>query len=539
MAPKKSIKTAGDSGKGRFILMIGDEGGILIQIQKRKVVRRLFAQSPDPGHVRGFEEALNSMPKAPITLLVDMMDQSYIRQTLPPVSSLSVGKIVKRRLDKDFSPDDIKGYIILNREKTGRKDWNYLMVSLANSALLQKWIGFVVERPNPFKGIGLVPLEAQSFIAAAEKAMLKSKDDKPLEWQILVNHHKVGGFRQIVLRKGRLIFTRMAQPIGESLPDVIAGNIEQEMTNTLEYLKRLGLSDPSILSVIVVASEDIKQAIDPKNIKAGQYHFFTPHEIAVLLSIGDAAQPEDHFADVVIASFIAKQRKLILSLTTKYTKKLQAFTTYILGLRAVGMVALLCILGWMAMSGYDVYSAKQQTQQLEAQHKSLLLSLAALKAKSSSLPKQINIYTDVVGMSRLFDKRIYDPLDFVKNFSTTLQDTALANSFAWKLSDALSVTKDSDKRQIQAEVDLRLLLPHEPHDKFINSTLALVDRIKNTFSNFDTTHSELPGLLSDSKELKTVIGDNGAASESTGTNLVDTIKIDIKGPKDQEGKNGK
>jgi hypothetical protein len=124
----------------------------------------------------------------------------------------------------------------------------------------------------------------------------------------------------------------------------------------------------------------------------------------------------------------------------------------------------------------------------------------------------------------------------VKNFSPTLQDAALATSFHWTLSEPIQITAESDKRQIQAEMDLHLMLPHDPHDQFINSTLALINRIKKAFPNFDVTNSELPGLLSDTKELKTVIDDNNIAPVATGINQNDTIKLDIRGPGVKNGK---
>ena len=70
---------------------------------------------------------------APIVLVIDNMDQSYIQQSLPPVSSFSVQKLIKRRLERDFGKNDIKGAISLGRDTGGRKDWNFLMVALERS----------------------------------------------------------------------------------------------------------------------------------------------------------------------------------------------------------------------------------------------------------------------------------------------------------------------------------------------------------------------------------------------------------------------
>lgn len=534
----KAISSKGAS----FVLTIGDEGAILVQMQKKKVIRRLFAQSPDPDHTRSIDDAFRSAPSAPVTVLIDTMDQSYVRQTLPPVSSLSVGKIVRRRLDKDFSPDDIKGYLVLGREKTGRKDWNYLMASLANTPQLQNWLAFVVERSNPFRGIGLVPLEAQGFMLATEKALLKKegKDAKSLEWQILVNHHKVGGFRQVVLRRDRIIFTRMAQPIGDSSPIVTAGNIEQELTNTLEYLKRMGLQDTTTLSVVVIASEEIKQSLDRKNIKAGQYHCFTPFEAADLLGLSDAAQPEDQFGDVVLSAFVMRQRRMLLTLQTSYTQRLKTFSTNIFRLWLGGGIAVAGLLGWAGMSGYDIISGKSALDDLETQRASLQQALIGVKDTLKKLPRDLPVYSDTVTMVKLFDKRIYDPVSFVQTLSDTLNGDALVTSYDWSVGELNLMTHDADKRMINTEIGLRFTVPREPRDQFALRAMGVLDRIHKAYPEFDVTHTELPGILSENRDLKAMIEDSSvvpppqqqrpatALAERAGE--TDSVKVTIKGP---------
>ena len=117
MKKLRGAKKQKTSSKQSFILMVGDEGGILIHLQGRQVIKRIFAATPERDQLRLMNDQLMSAPKASLLVLVDMMDQSYVRQTLPPVSSFNVGKIIRRRLSKDFSSDDIKGYIVFGREK--------------------------------------------------------------------------------------------------------------------------------------------------------------------------------------------------------------------------------------------------------------------------------------------------------------------------------------------------------------------------------------------------------------------------------------
>jgi hypothetical protein len=121
---EKGGKPAGKNGKKRFILLIGDEGAILIFMQGAKVLRRLFAPSASPSHSEAICEIMKANPSVPITLLMDVIDQQYVPHTFPPVSALSVGGLVKRRLDRDFQPEDLKGRCKLAATKPAVRNGN-------------------------------------------------------------------------------------------------------------------------------------------------------------------------------------------------------------------------------------------------------------------------------------------------------------------------------------------------------------------------------------------------------------------------------
>ena len=536
MKPKKSTKKT--SGASRFVLMAGDEGAILIKIQNGGVVQRVFSAAPDDAGLKNFETALSSSPKSPITILFDLVDQSYVRQTLPPVSSMNVGKIINRRLVKDFAPDDIKGYLILGRENTGRKDWNYLMVSLANSPILQKWISFVAERPNPFKGIGLIPLESQEFIKALDEAFIKNspKNTKPLDWHILISHNKVGGFRQIVTRGGKLIFTRMAQSVGESSPDVIAGNIEQELINTLEYLKRLGLQDPSLICTTIICSEEIKQCIATGNIKTGEQHILTPFETTKLLSLKDTAKPEDQFGDVVLSAFIAKRKKLILTLNTPYTSKIISLYSKIKYIKIFRIMLVLSILAWIGVILYGIINEQSEVEVIDAKHNKLTQNLEELKKESANPPKNIEYYIDIMTIVRMLNKKQYDTGLLIERISKALENSALVSNIEIVLLEPMKVTLNEDKRQLKITMDLNLTIPKEPREEFINGTKKLIERVKKEFPEYNVTFSDILGVTSEATDLKSIIGSDGDIKYDSvdSKSEIKPLQLVMTGPKDDK-----
>src|SRR5262245_7454509 len=112
-------------GKGRlrkrslFVLSIGDDGVILIQLKKGEITERLFAADED--QTQAIKDALKDDPGTPVLIILDTLDQTYVQQTLPPVAALSVGKLMRKRLEREFPDTELKGVIGLGREKGGRK----------------------------------------------------------------------------------------------------------------------------------------------------------------------------------------------------------------------------------------------------------------------------------------------------------------------------------------------------------------------------------------------------------------------------------
>src|SRR5262249_30241251 len=139
----------------KYVLFLGDEGAILIYLKGNAVQSRQFIPDASEHNLREFKQTLAKNVHAPLVMVIDSMDQSYVQQTLPPVSSLSVNKLIKRRLERDFASSDIKGALLLGREKTGRKDWNFLMVAVEKSPQLTLWLDFIEDLPHRFLGIHL------------------------------------------------------------------------------------------------------------------------------------------------------------------------------------------------------------------------------------------------------------------------------------------------------------------------------------------------------------------------------------------------
>ena len=496
----------------KFVLIIGDEGGILSYIVGGKVERRLFAASANYSDSRAMLEALESDTKAPIYLLVDVMDQSYVQQSLPPVSALSISKLIKRKMDRDFAPDDLKGALQIGREKEGRRDWKYLFVTLSQSPQLQAWVDMILDLPNQFKGIYLLPVESENFMHLLRDAISgkKHKKGKPEEgesrWQLLVAHNKVGGFRQVVLRDGKLIFARLAQPIGDSQAEVIAGSIEQEISVTVEYLKRLGYNDEQGLEFYIITSEAIKRSIDANNLPATQVYLMTPFETAGRLGYDGVTEPSDQYADIILSAGFARAKKHLLRLDTKSSLKLNQMYSAIKGVKIGACLLALGALGMLGFYGVQIPGTMSEREDAEMQARNAQTQLQQVIEQEQALPKDLERITDVVALYNLVNNLGISPLDSLYKLKTLRETTDFqfrVTSLRWDNKDNLldMTPKPGDTtpgkgrlETVNLDVKFEMLETKIGTKAFLQRQKLFEEALRKVFPDYTVTlKSKLPG----------------------------------------------
>lgn len=504
-APKraKAARSGGDGkksgGRAQFVLLIGDEGAILVFMQGATVVRRLFAVSPQPDHTGAMIELLQSHPKASITILADVIDQQYVRHSFPPVSALSVSNLVKRRIERDFQSEDITGSIRLGRDKTGRKEWQYLLIALANTPMLQQWLDLIVEQPNEFKGIYLTPVEGQQYIARLHNMMTS---EKPLPWQLLVSHHKVSGFRQIVLRNGKLVFTRATQAIDDAMPAVIAGNIEQEIMNTLEYLRRLGFAENNALEMFVVASGDVKEALDIRRFQSGQGWVLTPLDIADALGLEQAALSADRFGDVVMAAAFARAKKRELKLMTAYGAKLAQLYAARIGIKLLGALAALALLGMGAMNLLAGVEARSGAKSSEAERQPLQAQLESVRKSIGGLNQDVAMKSAIMLTYDSYLKDGHLPDTFLAKFAPLLKPEVRVRKFSWgPPGSAISASgaaapaagnPAATGAPVEVQAEMEFIGPFADVEALSKYVEGFLSQMRLAMTDYDIVHSAFP-----------------------------------------------
>lgn len=386
----------------KFVLTIGDEGAILAHYEKGKLENRIFVDSPYSQETNLIKKLFRAYPSTPIYMLADVVEQNYIQQTLPPVSSMAVKKQVKRRMAKELQKNDFNNYLPLGRQKTGRKDWDFLFISLANSDPFAKWFEFVMEQDNEFMGVYLLPVESQKFLSELSKSSINNSKK---EWELFVLHNKVGGFRIVALKNGKIIFTRLAQQlIGNNIPDVIVGNLEQEISNTIEYLKRLGFKSEGDSKITIISGTEILQRIDKKALGFGVAETYSPYQAAEKLGLQNSLDESDKFADIVATTFFAASPKPVLKFSSPLTTTLDNLKSYIKLVYVAGLIIFLGIIGLLVADYLAYEKMLTEKERTEITLKKGEQNISEVKQKYAELPEDANKMIDILLLNKNFSR---------------------------------------------------------------------------------------------------------------------------------------
>lgn len=483
----------------KFVISIGDEGAVLVYMVAGRVEGRFFFNGPDALEI---ERVFLTDPEAPVYVLTDVTDQSYMQHSLPPVSAFNVQKLVKRRLDKDFDKNDVKGALLIERSKTGRKDWHYIFVSVRNDPPFSLWIETLNKLPNRLAGIYLLPVEAEAFIRDVKKAVMAENVAKPAQWQMLVTHNKVGGLRQIILKNGRIAFTRMAQPVGGTSPGVIAGNIEQETLNTMEFLRRLSYEESAGLDIIIITSAEVKKQLEASRFHATNVFVLTPHEVAGQLGLDKATEPKDKFADVVMLAYFGRQKKPILKLTTPLLTKVEQFAYGRIALKGFTYLAIPLSVLLTLSSIATVYSLQDDIKRAEDELNRAKANMKSVQDRHDGMSEKKTQASDLLGLYDMLNDNIIQPFELFSTIARSKGLTPLVRDLRFVASETLE--KDSKKTVNTVALSMNMDYPNltSNSDLYLREVNEFAARMEKDLAPLHVDFNGLPGQKEYALEVK-------------------------------------
>ncbi len=165
--------------------------------------------------------------------MLNHADQNYSLQFITRATKISAYLSAKTKMEHFSRNNDISSVFLVDKPNKFNQNWCYLLVSSKAKHLVEYWLNMFIEIGSNFKGILMFPIETSNI---TKKILHKD----PNNWKIIVAATKTGGYRQVVLKENKMIFTRLVPFTNDNLPGIIAGGIYQEVQDTIRSLTKFG-----------------------------------------------------------------------------------------------------------------------------------------------------------------------------------------------------------------------------------------------------------------------------------------------------------
>jgi hypothetical protein len=475
--------------KHKLVFSIGDDGCIITCFLDNTLVKRVFAVNPLSSE---FESVIMAYPNAEIYVVIDTIDQTFNISLLPPVGARYRNKIINRKIQNDFDKNDFNYYLKIGREANQRKDWKYLFLSVRNAPPVSDWLDVIIELPNKFVGAYLFPLESVNFINDLRSIAKKETPNlAPASWEVLVSHNRVGGIRQVVLKDGAFIFTRISQ-VTSATQDLesVSAAISQEAINTLEYIRRIGYNDDQKLNIYFVCTADAAKNLDELSSDSMSVFAYNPHKISTELNLKDVAQPNDKYCDVVFAADFITNKKHVLKIVTPklaLVNKMEMLISAVKGASALIVALLILASGYYLYQSYLSYNNKGNLAQ-EVSDLTAKLSTTSDFSKDYSIDPLL-----VIEMIKIKN-------DSYKNDKSFLELMKKISDKNFKAAKATKITYVKNDTGTLVGIDYTFYAKSYTNsgDLLVDSD-AFAEAIKGISKDYKI---DVKGLLSESKEFK-------------------------------------
>lgn len=498
--------------KHTITVIISGESAIFCLMNGTEIKYRVFCANLDHAPRTELPDMLHKFPLAPVYVLVDTPEQNYTRQSMPGVSAMGISKLVNKRLTRDYPEEDLKGAIACGREKTGRRDWQYLFVHAPMTDDLRDWLGFLAKKSNPFMGIFLLPLESAHMIRTLRKAEEKDKKkrgdkavkgkkggkskEETAEWTFLSLTQKSGGIRQIVFRNDQVFFTRYVRYQINSVPEVLAGVIEQEMVNTTDYLRRLSYNENEEARALIVTSNEIKTALSGGEIAGMRADIYSPYEFSVKTGLAGVCRLEDKYADILAAAIFLKY-KPHLKLFTPPLKKNN--TIYNAG-KVMRYAAASLVPVFFAVSGYlgwSILNVKEEAAGLENRKVTLNKQMKEEINASEKVDKEKaeRVLSGVALYQELDKQSSAAPETILKALASVNDPSMRVNNLRWNYTPAEKRGRGFTEESEKAQVSLDFYNQGQSPDSLFNNFELFTQKVSGAFEEYDVQYSKLPDRL--------------------------------------------
>jgi hypothetical protein len=479
--------------RNRFVMVIGDEGATLCAFKGARLVASTFSSSPDDA--AEMTAMLAATPGWPILGLVDVLDISLSRESVPPVPYRERAIILRRRAAQAFPEFGYTGAMALGRTSKGRRDHTYLTAGIARSEAFDAWDAYIDAAANPRGEIAALPVEA----VRAAKALCENDAKEDVSWCVMVTRERSGGFRQVIARDGVIQFARLTQTLPETASaESVAVAVEAEFGHTVDYMKRLGFTPRDGLMLIVVADQEACRALEGRSFAATRSSFLTPADAATALGLEIDVALIDGYSDLLHASAYAALGKPAMTLRSpamiERDQARKVIATVYFG--AAALVAATVLMLLVPVS--DVFSLRNDMAELEQRRRGAQVDLMALQSEIAALPRPLEQMVGELRAWRALGAENAKLGKMIARVRAALDNRGRVASIAWSLKRAgaegrTRSMRDSDrKRRLDMTVTIELVGVGGDRATTAAAGDEIIAQLSTAFEEYEVTSPRLP-----------------------------------------------
>ena len=371
----------------RFVLAIGNEGGLLLHLTAGRITGRWQVAGHDDAALATLAAPLAALPNCPLVVVGDLLEQSYRKEAVPRLNRFDRAKVLKRRLERAFPATPLKAALKLADDPEEPRSQNFLLVGIPPAADWDRWIGFLRALENPVLALTLLPIEAAGMVTRLVRALTPA-GRQPNGWAILISRQRTGGFRQIVVDRGELVLTRLTPSLAaDAGPAGVAAEIRQELKATLGYMTRLGYRAGGSLDIVVLGDDELRARLEDGGSLPGQLAVVTAAHAAKMLGVGALGRADDVDGALLAAVWVGARRPTLQLLPSDLRARKaqgQALRWATVGLAA----SALGLISYSALSAASVLEIEQEIGWLSAWQSTTRQQLARSESETDAIGGQ-------------------------------------------------------------------------------------------------------------------------------------------------------
>lgn len=333
---------------------------------KKCIATYIFNTSPQA--LEKFKTYLLTTKNTPVRILVDLIDEDFIQETIPHVGMVDRKSIITRLIRRQYKDNkDYMHYRIIDREKSGRRDDILLYSVLNNPQILDTWLNLMTECNTSICGIWSLAILNESLLNKlnhkTNNVLFVSQQTSNILRQTFIVNSKVRSSRSTII----------------NLEDLNIGEyISAEIKQTIEFLsnqKQIIFNKKIDIHILCREKDITKIQLHLKNTTSHCFHYHTLHNITKLFDCdiqpNKKLSPDDYSAGIY--SYLCSEKILPIG----HYKRHNLFTHFYQKTlsKAIYVTAAFSVLTAMTLAFYyisEISTLKNETLILTTQEKTIL-----------------------------------------------------------------------------------------------------------------------------------------------------------------------